>query len=46
MGMDTTPWLDPTMDLDTQDVLVELMIEFLDKAFGEYIDRSDHSVSG
>ena len=34
------------MDLDTQDILVGLMIEFLDAAFGEFIDRSEHSVSG
>jgi hypothetical protein len=45
-GDDTAPWLDPTMDFETQDNLVELMIEFLDAAFGKFIDRSDHSVPG
>ena len=45
-GNDTAPWLDPTMDLDTQDNLVELMMELLDAAFGAFIDRSEHSVSG
>ena len=39
-------WLDPTIDLDTEDNLVALLIEALDAAFGEMIDRSPHIVSG
>ena len=46
LGHDTCPWLDPTMDLDTEGNLVELMIKHLDTAFGKFIGRSPHAASG
>ena len=45
-GWGGPPWLDPTMDLHTEDNLAAILIEAVDTAFNEIIGRSPHVASG
>ena len=45
-GWGGPPWLDPTMDLHTEDNLAAILIEAVDTSFNEIIGRSPHVASG